>query len=812
MKKRFAAMTAMSCLMLLLLLSACATQHPDTDILCENDPYNRYGAVLQVSLPSYTVETSDKHLALNGLNRGAAIEAFDTFALPMRDAGQADYWLPQYLSTVVIAIDREQTDAVITGWADLPESGLPVGMSAPDFNLLCAAVAYGMEGTEYSLREAARILRPIHTQGNLRKGDFDTPIIICLDHQAVAMNQAGRRLEIVVPAEGTLSFEKGLLSNTPLDLPDNHDALIAGGFRLLDGSCDERLYPPSADYERATVLDDYTHLNLEGQNTTKVYRRDIRGSHLYAAADGQEQQLTALLYLVAVMIWIGAIAHRAMQKGVRRAAIITGVLLACWMLARMLKFQLADDISLGRYLWYSYYIFELGIPLVLLWLSSAIDKPEGETDSPKWWRYCAAVNMALALLVMTNDLHQMAFHLDVSGNDWSSNYGYGPIFYAALAAISIELVLSQIMMLQKSRHSPQKLAFLFPLTFYILLVSYCVGYILRVPILVENDAALILGVFTLLSIEVVIRVGIIPVNRNYRAFFSQSPQKMQIIGDNGDTLLLSAQAENLPKEIWSKLKANPHLPQQSGEDELLYADPISGGLAVWHEDIRTLHALNRDLDVSIEQLHIANAVLERSVAVGRRRETPVARTELLRNLEKKIRSDFEKLANMVRQVPEGEARRRHLAQTAMLICYIKRKCHFFFLEQRIRQITGYELSAYTDELVEFASFAGIRCDSRFKATGNVPVRTATLIYDFFYLSFTWIHEHGGKALMLKLETGEAAIAASILYDSSIPRIPLDEDFLQEVHSAGGNTPDTMPAFLDSLSLGLIFPNGGDSHA
>ena len=107
MKKRFAAMVALLCIVLSLFLSAYATQFSDADILCESDPYSNYSGILQESLPAYTIDTTNKNLVLHGLKYGAAIEAFDTFAVPMRAAGQAEYWYPQYLSTVVIAIDRD---------------------------------------------------------------------------------------------------------------------------------------------------------------------------------------------------------------------------------------------------------------------------------------------------------------------------------------------------------------------------------------------------------------------------------------------------------------------------------------------------------------------------------------------------------------------------------------------------------------------------------------------------------------------------------------------------------------------------------
>jgi len=55
-----------------------------------------------------------------------------------------------------------------------------------------------------------------------------------------------------------------------------------------------------------------------------------------------------------------------MQKGVRCSVFICSALLIGWVLLRMFKYQLDIASVLSRYAWYGYYIFQLGIPLVIL--------------------------------------------------------------------------------------------------------------------------------------------------------------------------------------------------------------------------------------------------------------------------------------------------------------------------------------------------------------------------------------------------------------------------------------------------------------
>ena len=107
-----------------------------------------------------------------------------------------------------------------------------------------------------------------------------------------------------------------------------------------------------------------------------MFRRDVLHSHLYASADAREHQFFVMAYIILVVVWLASVINRAMQKGVRRAALLTGIILLGWIIVRLVKYQTGVAGTLNRYLWYGYYPFQLTLPLVLLWLAWMIDKPE----------------------------------------------------------------------------------------------------------------------------------------------------------------------------------------------------------------------------------------------------------------------------------------------------------------------------------------------------------------------------------------------------------------------------------------------------
>ena len=805
MAKRCAAAALL--LALSVLLCACAGQPNGHVIVHENEPHSEYGNTIGALLPSYACAPRTRGTFME-LQKGAAVEAFDSQAVPALEAGVASHWYPHYLATVVIAVDRGQTDAKIGGWADLCAAGVEVSMSdaSPSLGHMLAAVSFALDGEDFSLHSAARLLAPLYEQGRLTFGDYDAPLVICYDFQAAAMKKAGRNMETIVPSEGTLSFVRGLLSNAPLDIPGSREALLGAGYRLPDGDCDESLYPPATAYARAATLSGYGHLNAEIQNTTKIVRREIQHTRVYTSADNHEHQVFALVYIVVVIVWVGLIAYRAMQKGVRLSAFVCCALLIGWLLVRMFKYQLVVESVVSRYAWYGFYIFQMGLPLAVLWMALAIDKPADTLKPPKWWLYLLAGNVALVLLVLTNDLHRLAFRMDITSNGWSRDYSYGPLYFLVLAVVFSQALLSQVILVQKSRKSPRRFAFLFPLALYAAMLSYCIGYILRIPIAWDSDMTIATGVGVLLFMETCIQIGLIPVNRRYRRFFRHSPHSMQIADKQGNVALASDGAEPLFGVTLQVLRENGGKPMVSQEDDLLYAGEITGGTVVWREDIRSLNALNCELEASLEKIEAANALLVQQEELLSLRATTEERIRLFSALEEETRHHTKDLSSMLHSIPEAQgAQRLHMALIALQVCYIKRRCNLFFVERDREAIAANELAVYVDELAEFAGLAGTKSHCSCELTGAVNLRYATLMYDFFYALLTWLPDHGCHAVVMRIYKEADTLALKAMCEDAVG-FGVTPELALRIEAAGGSI--SVVNLMEAFDVCLSFPKGG----
>ncbi|MDR1664913.1 MAG: hypothetical protein LBR83_08355 [Clostridiales bacterium] len=804
------------CIAIGLFSAGCARNASGSDnktgrlVILNHDEYSPYPEAVSKMLPGYTAERASG-MIFRRLREGTASEAFAAQAVSALETGAAKHWYPQYLATAVIAADRDKTDADIRGWRDLATADEAIGYTDfPQFHneMLLAAVSYGLEGENFSLKSAAKLLGAINDEGRLKRGDFDAPVLICFDYSAADLIKKGRNLEIILPEEGTLSYEKGLLSNEPLSFTGNVSELLrSNGFRLLDGTRDPALYPDTLDYGKASGVKDYNHLNDVVLDATRVLRRDVLHVRLYSSADGREHQYWVLHFIVLLVIWVASIIHRAVQKCVRSAALLAGLILFGWVAARLIKYQLepAGLFNL-TFLWYSYYLFQLALPLLILWLAWAIDKPEG-SKPPK--RLCAifAVNGVLAALVQSNNLHNWVFRIGAVIQGVTLEYTYGVAFYIVQAGCWLPLISGIFMMLRKSGGSMRKRGAVFPVALFILLGLYVAGYAARVPVAWESDVTMVIAAFTLLFFEASIRSGLIPVNSKYNTLFDHSTLSLQIADRSGVVIRASAAADNqIAGTVAAALDAYP-APARLDENVLCFASPITGGYAVWREDITGLNRLHKEVAESVAKQEAANRLLAEEEQLKRSIQDEKEKARLSAQLEKEIYSHTLRLNTMIERLEDPDNRPKAVARITLLLCYIKRRCNLFFLEEETDIFPSDKLALYLDELMEIAAYSGVKAIVTVEPGIDLSVRRATLLYDFFYSVAHWAASFEDCRLIARFGWEDGKVSLRILPSEDAGLFTMEPHLLSAIAVAGGAY-SIKDLDDETAGVSLSFPEGG----
>ena len=786
-------------------LMGCGGVKYEETVFFSDDGFWAYGDLLGDALSSFSV-VRGAHSVFDYLRSGAVSEVFEPQAVSALQVGAAEYWYPHYLATVVIAIDRDRTSAGVTGWRDMIGANEAVGLRSRgiDYEMLTAAISYGLEGEGFTSSGMIDLLGELQRSGLLLQNTFDAPIVICYDYQGVALIKEGRNIEIVVPIEGTLSYAKGLLSNTELVFPDGFElSLIDAGFRLLDGSCDAAFYPPLGAYERAVQLANYAHYNTVSLDSFRLFRRNVLQTRRYSSADGREHQLFALIYIVVVFSWTASFVRRAMQVGVRRAAFIICFLLIGWITVRMIKYQIPDATVPDRYLWFSYYIFQLSLPLVMLWLAWLIDKPVVYLP-PKWLKTLIAVYVLLIALVMTNDFHNLVFRIDLTNPYWPAEYGYGAGYPFVLAATLLPIFPALGIMIKKGRSGLRNRGVLFLFALILLLLAYSYGYINRIPIAWESDLTMTTGIFVLLMVETMMRIGMIPVNSKSREMFSSSTLGMQIFDREGLVAWSSAFALEFEKDLLPIALSSYPLPVHHNGDSLLFAAEITGGSVLWHEDISELNRLHLEIEDSVLKLEASNAILAEEERLIREIEAQRNKTALMDQLEIDIAKHTQRLSIMMEQLDSADEQEKAMAHITLLLCYIKRRCGLFFMEREADTMLTQELAVYFNELAEIAQYSGTNVISTSSIDMELNIRHSTLVYDFFFNVIFWASRLDNMSIISNLLLESGAIVIRLLMSDEGAAFQMDESLDRAIALVGGvymlRSIDD-----DAASLSLCFP-------
>ena len=796
-------------LLLCLLLTGCSAEASGGQLISAAEGAEAYSAALAPFLPGYSLQTAEDTLYAE-VSRGSAVACFDVQAIPAMDRGVGRYWYPHVSATVVLAVDRTRTDAVITGWNSLRESRVPVGMSSFSVvrNMLAiGAISYGLNPKEPTKGDALDFLEQLCQNGGFELDGSDAPILICLDYEAAAWNRSGGTYEIIVPVEGTLTYRMGLLSDTPLTLePGLDDALLSAGLSLAGG---ER--PPDfpADYRSARVLgeEDYDRFLAITGDSSRDLRRQVFHSRLYTTADLREHILSALLIAAVILLWKGTVSHRMIRHDVRRVVIVMSWLMVGWLLLRLFKYQLLSEGTLCRMCWYGYYLFQLALPVALLYLTGILDREEGEKRlvCPPWPPL--VVYVLSVLLVMTNDLHRLVFRFDLEGN-WASDYSYGLGYWLMIAFSLLFFVLAVVKLLYKGRKSAYWGGKLFSLLFCGGLIFYVIAYVYRVPLAWESDITVNICILSVLFFETVLHAGLVPVNIQYQRLFAFAPISLTILDENGRTVLSSRSAHPISRSIWKRLLMDMEQPLLRDSNTQLHAIPVRSGMAVWQEDLSRINRLKREiLDVQ-DRLEAANRLLREEGEIKKRLMTVEANRSLFEQLDRDMEQRVASLTRLIKTLPKTDKPKGLTAYITLCLCHIKRRCNLFFLARQGELLPGDELELYLDELAELARYAGLQTLIRCGQKEALEIRSAALCYDYAFETISWALKETASPLMGYLESEGSDLVFRFLPGGDPTQWHFSEELITSVSAMGGQI--ACKDLDDAFGICMRIPLGGET--
>ena len=434
----------------------------------------------------------------------------------------------------------------------------------------------------------------------------------------------------------------------------------------------------------------------------------------------------SVVHVSLLISWCASLRRRIMNVQVRRMLVAISMLMAFWLTAKIIKYEFIADRTfwLGRYIWYSYYIPMILIPLLGVFIIDHMGKPEGYRN-PRWMKRLYMPAFAILIGVFTNDLHQLAFDFPQGIESFDYVYGYGPVYFAAMAWFVLLGVYFVIAVLKKSRvpgsRGMQRLPVLIMGGAVLFWTLYCLGFLREVDLTVVD--CLIIS----LLLESAIQSGLIPSNTNYHVLFRASTVAAQIVNRDNRLCFASASAMALTEDEMRRIEAQP---VKLG-NTILQAKPVKGGYVLWQDDVTEVDALMAQLRDVQRQLGRENELLQAELKLKGQRAQIEEKNRVYDRIERDVEPQLKKMEQLLARGADLPRDRNALAMLCVIGSYLKRRSNLVLLGEERQTISAREIEYCIREsldnlqLVSVSTMLDARCD------GELRLESVIAAYDFY---------------------------------------------------------------------------------
>ena len=430
------------------------------------------------------------------------------------------------------------------------------------------------------------------------------------------------------------------------------------------------------------------------------------------------------LYLLLFALWGFSLDRRIIQRQTLHCLHLTAALMLLWLILRTLKYSVVTGPAAGRYIWYLYYLPMLFLPLLWVYIALSMGKPEDYRLS-RGIGMLSIIPAALFLLVITNDLHQQvfAFKSGVPGLPVSGTYSYRPLYFICLGWMVVCMAFSLVCLFRKSRIPSGEGKRIMPFVLGCAMLLYGILYLSGIPAVRWwfGDMNVMFCLLYAAIYESCIRCRMIPSNTGYVELFEATTLAACIADRSGRIVLRSRAAdENMTCPQEGQRIVRP-------DGMRISSAPISGGYAVWQDNVRQLAELRTRLNANKVEMERNKKKLKDAYLVQKSLHELTEKNRIYNELEAKHSRQTAQMRQMLARCERsGPAERRRLLKKVLLLgTYIKRSANLYFLSSEYQWLPQQELRLTVDEAVRTLTACGTECGVIYRTTG--PMRTSEVV-------------------------------------------------------------------------------------
>ncbi len=403
--------------------------------------------------------------------------------------------------------------------------------------------------------------------------------------------------------------------------------------------------------------------------------------------------LANFIFFCLIIAWTLYVKYRLVQRFVRVNMMICSFLILFWLTIRFIKYDFfPDDSTAARYLWYLYYVPQCLIPIFGIISMFGIEQKDNKRVPLK--NYLLFVpSIILIILILTNDLHELAFSFPNGINNFHEKYNHEIIYYITIGWIILTTFLFIVILSVKCHTATCKKRVWVPILTFIMGLTICIlGFILNFQSFKIPE---LLSMTFIAIFESCVWIGLIPTNKNYNLYFSNSHTSAVLVDNQNKIIYKSNNTLNFtPKQINECTDKQVNI----NKNIILKSAKILGGRVLWLEYIKTINEYNKKLEEINELLSEENEILKAENELNEKKIKVEEQNKIYDYINNLINEDVKLVKSYISKPNLTIA---ELKFCSFLTAYIKRKSNLALLSKRNNLISLSELALSIKECLYY---------------------------------------------------------------------------------------------------------------
>ena len=440
--------------------------------------------------------------------------------------------------------------------------------------------------------------------------------------------------------------------------------------------------------------------------------------------------MVLVLYTVVIFLWMHNMINRVLRHSVVTRFRLIGILLICYLTVRTVKYEIfINNEDAVRIIRNFYFVFPLILTQLVFLTSLHVGKSERENIN-KYWNLLWIPTCVTALLILTNDYHELVFSVDPSVRGINM---YGPVFYFVIIYIGLLALCTLVFTMMpsfKNRHLASvnlPIFILFIWGFYTFL--FMIGWEPFEYIKIIFKSAEFNILMVLLFIESLVFMRLLPSNRGYESFLQLSSLNIGIVDLNKEMIFRPKKYSDIDLALVDKAILNPIF---IDEDTLLESANITGGTSFWFVDFTAFNNLKRKLLSMSENMLNENELLKANNALEKSMVKVEEAREIREHIHMKLKPQFDQLKYILMNLPEDEdSFEVKLKHACFLDVYIKRYSNLFLITKNKKILDLAELRLAFYESLDYLKLSDVNTSLDWDLKGRFDAKYCLDLYEIF---------------------------------------------------------------------------------